>query len=463
MCQWASRSFKLAAIGNIQNRPRGRTPGVEVDSRLIRGARLDAGLSMAQIAGAELTRQAIFLIEAGKTRPSMRTLELIANRTGKPVTFFMQRPSRPSNGPAPGEPMIEELQALCFQQRFHDAISRGQSMVAQRPPRRVEAYIRQYVGQALVRSSRPDEAIEQLLAAEEILESEPDPWLAVECADWKACALYLKEDKRALSVAERALKLCRSTKPRLPGTEARILEHIATIHVKNHSYEKAIAFYEEALQAAGSARDLARLGRTYHGLSIAYQERGDLERGVEYTHKALALYGLEHDTALLARGENELGLLLMRRGQMARAEEAFRSALKHFDESGTELAKSHVLLSLGEVQWKTGRLKEAIAVVKQALELAGRLGEKMALASAHQLLGQIHEQAGKHKLADREFEAGIRTLRAEGVTDRIAEIHAAYAQILETRGDSGRAASHWKKAATLALERKAILAATGPA
>jgi tetratricopeptide (TPR) repeat protein len=414
---------------------------------------------MAKLAGSDLSRQAIFLIEAGKSRPSMRTLELIANRTGKPVSFF----ARAGGGPISAGPLIEELQGLCLKQEFDKAIQRGEEMLADNPPRRLEAHIRQYVGQAYVRSVRPDEGIAHLQRAREILEDDPDPWLDVECTDWYAAALYYKQDKRALSVAEHSLKLCRSTEPRLPGTEARILEHIASIHVRNHSYDKAIAFYEEALKVAGSVRDLSRLGRTYHGLSIAYQERGELERAVEFTHKALALYGLEHDTAMLARGENELGLLLMRQGQTRRAEEAFVAALSHLDESGTEVAKSQVLLSLAELHGKTGRHKEAIATARQAMELARRLGESLALAEGHELLGRFYEQIHRPRVADREREAGIRILREEGLTERLAESHAAYAEILEARGQPARAAAHWKKAATLSLRRAGTAVASGSA
>jgi tetratricopeptide (TPR) repeat protein len=410
-------------------------------------------MSMSQLAGSDITRQAIFLIETGKTRPSMRTLELIASRTGKPVAFFMRQHDH-STAAANPDSRVSELQALCLQRQFDAALAMGQAILEQRLPLSVEAHVRHYVGQALVNLSRPDEALDHIRRAQAILESEPDPWLSVECADWEACALYLKEDPRALSVAERALKLCRSTRPRLPGTEARILEHIATIHVKNHTYERAIALYEEALQAAGGVRDLARLGRTYHGLSSAYQQRGDLVRATEFAHKALALYALEHDMALLARGENELGLLLMRQGQTSRAEEAFRSALGHFDESGTETAKSHVLLSLAELQMKTGRLDESLAMVKKALDLAARLGERQAESTAHELSGRVHELMGKHQLADREFRAAQRILSADGLRARLAESHASYAEMLEARGDHGAAGKHWKEAASLALDRR---------
>jgi tetratricopeptide (TPR) repeat protein len=411
---------------------------------------------MSQLGGSDLTRQAIFLIEAGKTRPSMRTLEIIASRTGKPVQSFLKTPKEnPStNGGAVADARVEELQALCLQQQFDKAIALGLPMLEHPIAPSVEAQVRHYVGQALVRSTRPDEGLEHLRRAQDLLEQEPDPWLAVECADWEACALYLKEDSRALAVAGKALELCRATEPRLPGTEARILEHIATIHVKNHTFDRAIAFYEEALETAGAVRDLPRLGRTYHGLSIAYQERGDLTGAIEYTHKALALYALERDTALLARGENELGLLLMRQGQMARAEEAFRTALAHFEEAGTEMAKSHVLNSLGELQLRMGRHDHGIQTVKEAIDLAKRLDERMAQAEGRELLAKLYERVGRHQLADKEFGLALRLLKREGQMDRLAETHASYAEMLEARGNGRRAGTHWKQAANLALKRQ---------
>ena len=410
---------------------------------------------MAQLAGSDFTRQTIFLIEAGKARPSMRTLEIIAGRTGKPVQHFLRGSASPAaSDRGLADARVEELQALCLQHQFDKAIALGLHLLERPMAAKLEARVRHYVGQALVRSMRPDEGLEHLRRAQALLEIEPDPWLVIECTDWEASALYLNEDPRALAVAERALKLCRAMEPRLPGTEARILEHIATIHVKNHSFDLAIAFYEEALRAAGTMRDLPRLGRTYHGLGIAYQERGDIGKAIEYTHKALALYALEDDNALQATGQNELGLLLMRQGQMERAEDAFRSAIAYLGQSGTERTKSHFLLSLGELQMRTGRPADGIQVVKEAIDLAKKLDERLALASGHALLGQLYEHVDNHELADKEFRLAIRLLSAEGRTDRLAETHAAYAEILDARGDGRLASRQWKQAAKLALQRR---------
>jgi DNA-binding XRE family transcriptional regulator len=80
----------------IATKRRGRLPGIEVDPGAIRQARLAAGLSMAQVAGTDFTRQTVFLIEAGKTKPSMRTLEIIAARTMRPVQSFLKGGSAPA-------------------------------------------------------------------------------------------------------------------------------------------------------------------------------------------------------------------------------------------------------------------------------------------------------------------------------------------------------------------------------
>ena len=62
--------------------------GVNVDPARIRQARLDRGLSLAQLAGNDLSRAFIHQLEHGQSKPSRDTLQLIARRTGKPIGYF---------------------------------------------------------------------------------------------------------------------------------------------------------------------------------------------------------------------------------------------------------------------------------------------------------------------------------------------------------------------------------------
>lgn len=56
----------------------------------LRQARIEAGLSQKQLCGEEITRNMLSLIENGSAKPSMKTLQYLAGRLGKSVSFFLE-------------------------------------------------------------------------------------------------------------------------------------------------------------------------------------------------------------------------------------------------------------------------------------------------------------------------------------------------------------------------------------
>ena len=56
----------------------------------IRQARQEAGLSQRQLCGGEITRNMLSLIETGSAKPSMKTLQYLASRLGKSVSYFLE-------------------------------------------------------------------------------------------------------------------------------------------------------------------------------------------------------------------------------------------------------------------------------------------------------------------------------------------------------------------------------------
>src|SRR5437879_7876572 len=70
-------------------RRRGRRRGVEIRPGSVKEARQQAGLSLGQIAREDISRTAIYFVETGKAKPSIETLQLIADRTGHPLDFFL--------------------------------------------------------------------------------------------------------------------------------------------------------------------------------------------------------------------------------------------------------------------------------------------------------------------------------------------------------------------------------------
>jgi transcriptional regulator with XRE-family HTH domain len=70
-----------------------RGSGVTVDPARVREAREQAGLSLAQLAGDDVSRTFLHYVERGKARPSPAVLALIARRTGRPISYFVATPS----------------------------------------------------------------------------------------------------------------------------------------------------------------------------------------------------------------------------------------------------------------------------------------------------------------------------------------------------------------------------------
>lgn len=56
----------------------------------LRQARLEAGLSQRQLCGEDITRNMLSQIEHGSAKPSMKTLQVLASRLGKTVSYFLE-------------------------------------------------------------------------------------------------------------------------------------------------------------------------------------------------------------------------------------------------------------------------------------------------------------------------------------------------------------------------------------
>src|SRR5438552_4736768 len=91
------------------SRGRGRRRGVEIRTGSVKQARQESGLSLGQVARNDISRTAIYFVETGKAKPSIETLRLIAERTNKPLDFFLGQSGAVSVDPAAALGEIERL------------------------------------------------------------------------------------------------------------------------------------------------------------------------------------------------------------------------------------------------------------------------------------------------------------------------------------------------------------------
>ena len=432
----------------LGTRYRGRRQGVEIRAGSVEQARREARLTLAQVAGGKLTRTAIHLIEKGRTRPSMETLQLIARQTHKPIDFFLT--AEASSVLTERQAQLRELERLTAVRQLEAVTQMGTSLLEQTWSAEDTAAIHFSVGQAYCRLVRPTDALQHLIVARQQFERSGDEWMAVEALDWESSARGLLDDPDALPLANQALERCRQLDPKATQIEARILGHIAGMYVVAHSYLPATRYYEAAAAAASGVKDLLQLAKMHHGLGVAYQR---LQRPViarQHYDKALTLYSIESDLSAVYRVEGDLGDMLLQQGQIDAAEQHLLKALRGSNELRMDRrGHGYILTNLGDVHLRRGELTEANEYLMQALEMAEAIPERIVVANARVLLGKLNERLGNAALADDHVEAAIQILEQLAMPDRLRDAHMEYAELLDARGDIASAARHWKLAAEI--------------
>ncbi len=133
----------------------------------LRQARLEAGLSQRQLCGEEITRNMLSLIEHGTAKPSMKTLQYLASRLGKSVSYFLEETAILS----PNQAVMAEARQLYDAGQFAEA---DHALEAYRHPD--EVYDREKeILWVLIRLQLAEEAIRQgrQLYALELLKQTP--------------------------------------------------------------------------------------------------------------------------------------------------------------------------------------------------------------------------------------------------------------------------------------------------
>lgn len=427
-----------------ETRPkRRRLPGINLRPGSVKQARTDAGLSLAQLGKGHVTAPAIYLIETGRTRPSLPTLEHIARRTGKPVEFFLAEPAGAADD---AQASLLELEALVGDGRAEDAIALGTSLLERGSTAFRLGRIRYLLAQAYAGAGEAERALPLLAEARAHFEAINDGVMLAECIGSQAALALSRQSKDALELALQALDACRGLDPVPTPTEARLLGVLATAHAANQEWDQAIAAFEQAIEVGAPAFNLRRAARVYSTLGAAYHERGEVETAARFAMRSAALLEVLNDRVTLTTSENSLARALMMRGDSERARWHLDQALELTTESEVDFGRTGVLLSLAELDLQEGDVGAAFDRAREALGLAESLEDGADIAEAHVWLGRIADRRDEPEVVDREFELAIHGFEAMGMRERLLQCHGVYAEILERRGELARAYVHMKEA-----------------
>ena len=397
----------------------------------IRQARLDAGLTQQQLAGARYTKAYISALEHGHARPSMVALNFISDRLGLSAAHFMAA--------QPQSRARLEADLLLASGQWQEALDRYEELASGQEDRTARAEGLRGQAEALCRLGRGLAAIRPATEAYEIFQTlgrGPDAILA---GYWLANAHYLAENMaEARSILRMVLDQARSVGQVEPDLYLRLLTGASYIETWDGKHEAAIAYLEEA-RGISADMDDRRRAAFLSALAMAYYDTGDLEGAIRAGNQSLALFRAAEATHEAALIENNLANAFLALGNLGRASELVEKAHREHDRSGDDRQLAAVLDTEARILLAKGDLDKARTLAEQAVQAAEATQNQKAATDARLTSARVNAQAGMVADAVALFEQVAADLRANGPRTRLAEVLGEWAELVAAEGDHARA------------------------
>ena len=411
----------------------------------IRRVRLDLGLSLADVAGKDFSRAFLNQVELGRSRPSMKTLQVIAERLRRPIEYFLQDPTNSLTaleltlaeaGTRLRQGDAERARALASELISHTFVS---------PDIRARGQL--LLGEALIRLGDGEQAEKTLAAAIELGDSAGWPLLMVELYDRMGSALYLQRRPNDAGRSwDRALSAYEDAELEDPVLKARILGHRANIHYVAGQPQEAVRGYEAAIEAAGHVLDMQGLGGIYEGLALSLRKMGQYGRALDYAQRSLRLFQTLHDVRMSAQLRNNMAEILLEQGRPEDAKRLFLEGADELSRVGDKELLPHLLAGVAEADLELGAVEEAETGIAIALEAAEVSKDPLARLEALRIAGRISHRRGQPALARAHFEAALKVADEVGSPASKSRVSYDYARLLEADGDRSQAIRRYREA-----------------
>ncbi|HUQ41845.1 MAG TPA: tetratricopeptide repeat protein [Candidatus Limnocylindrales bacterium] len=413
-------------MGTIETAP---TQGL---GERVRTARRERGMSQAQLAGEELTKGFISQVESGLVRPSVRSLQIIANRLSKSLDYFL------------GDVPLATEKRLAFHRLAAEAAAERQDWDVVRsevasglecaPPRRDRAALLRLLAQAELAGSQREPAFDRMNEALSLLEVATD-------ADEVARLQHLRgiaygQINQYLAAAE-ALEQARDTMERHevndPRLRARILVALGTVYRRLNRTAKAMQTYASALDLASASSELRVAAQGYMGVAVSFYDAGELDSAIHNYRRALDLFERVEDRSFELSVMHSLATIHFERGAIDEARELATRSLGLAKMSGDARVEAAAQVVLARIALGDGDATTALELAKNAEKTLSM--DRVQRADALRVLGAAHDTLGAHAASDRAYRKSIELLsEIDDRPDRSA-IAAEYAQKLRARGD----------------------------
>lgn len=412
-------------------------------------------MTQAQLAGKNLSRAFISQIETGRFEPSLATLEILAQRLGKPVAYFLGGLDESSENRYSNlqhvmstlhslEERLNSSTASTIRQELHRIQGEYPAL-----PESLEGHIVRLVALTHVYSEEYDAAIERLGEASRVFQDRRDDYGLAKTYNALGSAYLLRgEAGTAVHYFQLALDLVDRVQPIDTQLKIRLLYNAGTAYLKLKNYVAALQVLLEALALSVAISYFEVFGDIRMMLGVTYRYLGDLDKAEKEYQKALLFYiAIENDDRV-ARSHVNLGILSSHKGRYENALAHFRRAAKLFQRLGKSHNLGNVYGEMGRVYFMLSRFDEASSYLQSAINLM--VSDDQEKARIRLFLARSLAQLAKASEAIKNLELALQTAEVMHDESLIVDVHSELGRLLMSLGQHEAAARHLAAALDLA-------------
>ena len=178
-----------------------------------------------------------------------------------------------------------------------------------------------------------------------------------------------------------------------------ILNNMGLIHNSIGNEEKALHYYNLALEKCKKFKDLKREASIVNNIGTIYQKKEKYDKALKYFFKSLELKEKQGNKWKIASTLQNIGSIHLSTKNYKEAEKYFKKGLALRKEINNKMGIANSSNDLADLKIKTGNYQKAIVFLNEAIKYGNESNSKPNLKNSYELLAEVYTKTGDYENA----------------------------------------------------------------
>ena len=429
----------------------------------LRATRLTRKLTQSQLARPDFSVSYVSAIERGQIHPSLRALEIFAQRLGISSTDLLSKQTgqalqglseKDAANEKKQDTELELLEAhlLILQGDSRQAVTLLRSLSSDALKSQQETRWCYLLGIAFYHVGRLQESESVLTEALNKAKHHNDFFVKHIYNMLGLVHVSMRNHTQAFGYQQRNLdQLETEQQPHDAFFDAQVYTNMGLHYMDLDKIDDAIEMFQHALAQTKEFLSPEQLPSMYWNMSRYLAETQQYFLATLYGYKTLQMLVQGYSDSMRSEMYHYLGQAMLQQDQQT-ALIYLESLLQEASLEKDTLAFASITATTAEVLFKQGEVNKAYEYAQKAYELAVAYGDRIVTASIFLTFGSIAYARKDYQVGDTQFMEGLHMLERLNTRKELADKSALYAQLLEERGLPHEALKFYKKAYENSLE-----------